>query len=314
MFIEKTKEQILNSEEIILVDGSFAKTDEIAWEVYNCKKYEHIHPKILEKTRENLTEFGNFIKHPNVYVIPEITKEVSELEKIIEDKIRFIEERNKFNGKIYKRGEIKKNSREIRDISKELINEIQSNLYNILRTLKKKEIDHENRLYFSPVLDIVKKLSKIKNLKKDSHQYYHYDQQENNPFRSDTDEKLVALSYCLSLQKKQNSIITADYDFIRLFGSTPKIIGADIFLPQNKKFRESTVNFPYHVYFQDKKEDKIGLILDGKKIKFYEKFILKEKENESDDEKKERETNEKELQEFIFDKINLLQKEIDEEE
>ena len=64
-------------------------------------------------------------------------------------------------------------------------------------------------------------------------------------------------------------LVSKDFDFLRLLGVTPRIIGSDEFIPYNNFFRERIKENPYKLYIKFPEKEKFKEILFDFKFEKY---------------------------------------------
>ena len=113
--------------------------------------------------------------------------------------------------------------------------------------LQKKSI-HINQQGYEHLVEKIKVLGRVMNLKKDNHFSY---QPNYSPKKgdSDTDERFVATAFWISMfSDKSPVIVTQDTDFVYLLGTTSRLFGSSQFQPNNSHFRNSLYVNPVRLY------------------------------------------------------------------
>ena len=129
-----TIENILNSEELILIDGCIKGYGVFSWNIYEKTRLADISSKEVKNEIKAAQEFIEILKHPNTYTIKEVSKELKDFNQIISNKIKSIGGHRKIPWK--KRRQI--NFYE--ENNKKLLSELQNLTYNLYKTSKKKHI------------------------------------------------------------------------------------------------------------------------------------------------------------------------------
>jgi len=270
---------ILESGDTILLDGSIRNGHNICWDIYDSKKYSDLEPWKLKIAISSTRELSGILFHERAYTIEDVTREIRKFEKIISDKIKFLvpdprtrnskPSKKTIGYKIGKRG----------SLGKELLSELQKRIYNIRRRAEQKEITRfpdfngiNDRVYEN-LLTMTKLLSSELGLKIDEG-YIKGQREKRRENDSDTDEKLVATLYRMSMSGKNCCLVSQDEDFLRLLGPITRIIGSDYFFPFNQVFRTQIKDSPFILYYRDPKTGIYDGRIDSIKTRFDQKFRL----------------------------------------
>ncbi|MEA3329897.1 MAG: hypothetical protein U9Q06_04085 [Nanoarchaeota archaeon] len=231
-FREISLEKILSSNKIILVDTSFFGTYYLG----------NLNGSSSPESPISKREIRKLINAPNTFVIPQIIEEIKEMEnglnkiqeRYSEGKGWEIWKTNKENHKMFftqyqKPFQLFQDIQTILNESGELIERMEEKVVRILDG--KYEI----------LVEMIKELDSKCHLKRKTREHKSQDYEG----YSDVDEKLIASAFYLSLTTPlgtRPAILTADKDFINLLGVTPRIMGADVFYPENYQFKNAVLS------------------------------------------------------------------------
>jgi hypothetical protein len=151
----------------------------------------------------------------------------------------------------------------------------------MVQLASRKSVDIFDERY-ETLLDLVKRISLVADLKKIGGKYDKVTKSQLNPYGSDTDERLTSavLYYALFLNKF-STLVTKDTDFVSLLGCVSSILGGDEFLPHNQKFRDKFESGnPFNLYVS--KNGKFNMALRDKEGEFYERVGFSEKSSNQD--------------------------------
>lgn len=268
--------EILNSEDLILVDTSIRPDNQdFSWRIYEDKYYTQLDRQLSKEKFLELENFIESLEQANVYTIKAVTKETEKLERILDDKIKFCSSRPLPKDR-RKREETKRRNKK----PKNLLYDLQKKVYELRTLLRNKEINRSqefkniNNSKYNSLLEMTKLIEKRARLKKDIGYIlgaHERDQSED----SDTDEKLVASLYWLSLFSNKNPcLLSGDADFIRLLWVVTRLIGSDYFLPYNENFRQKIIENPFKLYSKNIKTGEYELAIESSKIKYDNRFLI----------------------------------------
>lgn len=246
--------EILETEPLILVDGSVSvsvrgEPFNICWEMYKSKDYSQLDTRKIKKAIFNMEKLEEILSCPKVYTIKAVTTEFKEFERILSQKIKFISAHYSLPRNIEKRREKKERDEK----GKIQLCDLQERVYKIRRLSEFREIDRFpefkkiNNSGYNLLLDTTKLISWETKLKIDTG-YRRGKREKDRSRESDTDEKLVATLYWLSLHDKSSCLLSQDMDFARLLGVVTRIICSNSFLPYNEEFREKIKQNPFKFY------------------------------------------------------------------
>ena len=243
--------EILDSDNIdlVLVDTSIQEDSDFSWDIYESTKYSSLDVELLTKEIEIMKQVKEVLENPKTRTIREVTKEFRSFEEIINSKIKafsggYIPKNKKLRTKIKKRDNEPKSQLDI----------LQNGLYNIRKLSYAKELKIEDNNY-KLLLNMIKLIEPLIKIKKDMGFALGF-HEEDRARASDTDERLTAALYWLSLfSNKSSCLITKDQDFASLSGIIPGLIGSGSFLPYNEFFRKRRIENPFRIYKKNKKDD-----------------------------------------------------------
>ncbi|MEM4271689.1 MAG: hypothetical protein QXD13_01205 [Candidatus Pacearchaeota archaeon] len=249
--------EIASENNIVLVDGcgcyNFAEDRRgFCRKIYNTNKKTGIERDILACASMSISDLVNILEQGSVYTIPEVVQELRGMLEAIGSKCSFFNENTTFNRRQRRRANAVNNSRE-------RLSALQQKAYSVIKLARSKDIrwcpdlreilEYEQK--FDAILNMVKFLNEKIRLKRDTSVLYGEHKRDASR-ESDTDERLVAHAYCISmLSNKKPIILTGDTDLIRLLGVTPKLMGADNFVPDNEFFRKRLGENPFWLCFND---------------------------------------------------------------
>ena len=263
-----TLEEALASVDVALIDGNLEIGERVEGysSIYHAKSYSELDKRLLLRWLKSLRNQRILINHPKVFTVNQVSEETAELIRLIQDdKIDYLDNHNVHGSRRRAKGKWKKSrrrtvqkARENADENRELLREVQNETYELSRKMKSKSIFQIPRYSLLKrkheyLTEMVTKISQLIHLKRDicfmdGLKSHPHDRSE----ESDTDERLAAaLLYLNMASNKSHTLITRDTNLITLIGVTPRLIGADDFLPFNKAFRNSLQSNPPRIYFED---------------------------------------------------------------
>lgn len=231
--------EILNTSNIVLLDTSacsYRRKGNLNESLRSCYQYAQIEEGLIKEESDRIDGLMSIILSESTRIIPEVIKE-------IEGYRNYLIKRNEvflINGV---RNEDKETKRQMEHLIEK------SNL--MIDASLKKELIIEDPKYniLTKMIVLLNKTINIKGAHTASNEEKIVDKY------TITDERLVAASYYLSINKKIPSIITGDIHFIDLFDATIPLMGSDEFLPYNNKFRWVTWNKFVRLYFLNNNEE-----------------------------------------------------------
>lgn len=279
--------KILESESIILVDGSIEGTysapDEknFVWEIYDVKNYGQINKNLIEKKISEIESFAEILSCPNVYTLEEVVKEIKNFEEILNNKIKFLNDKMRLISSIVPslHERTKEKIKMINKEPKELLKKLQEEVYKMRRLSESKEIHKFPEFRditdaeYSSLLNMTKLISYEIKLKRDTAFLIGLHETDKSK-ESDTDERLVATLYRLSSLEKSSCLLSEDMDFKRLLGVVTRLICSNSFLPYNEEFREKLIKNQFKLYIKSIKEKRYKLGIQSSEIKYCEEFQI----------------------------------------
>lgn len=249
----RLEQALLDERNIFLVDGS-AREDTgfcIGREIYDARQFQHLNQDVLAKAIRQMRKLSRVFSCPCAFTISEVTENLKKLVEIVSEKIGYNAQRARLNRnkKAIERGEKPEH----------LIRILQQAVYNAYTTAKSKEIERwQSHLGFDidpQKLDLLFSMTTLLDekihLKKDTNVLYGWHDTDMSR-ASDTDEKMVAMLYYLSMfSGRKPKLLTCNTDFVRLLGVTPRLIGSDEFMPHNEQFREALHKNPIQLYLKN---------------------------------------------------------------
>jgi len=240
-------ETILN-QEIVLVDTSFFHdSSNLAWNTYEDNFYNHIDINLINSYIEDLNQSLSILRNPNIRTIPQVTEEVKKLQNHIREKINDLKRKQPYSVTRHtKKGE-RKDYQRINKV-KSKIAFLQDRVFKTINLLKKSELDFKDKRY-KLLSEMVFLISKSIRLKKDCS--YREGEKLKDPYDSDTDEKLTAALFYLSIFSGTSaSLLTRDTDFVSLIRVIPPIIGAYSLPQPSNKLRIALQTNPATIYLR----------------------------------------------------------------
>jgi hypothetical protein len=276
-------EKIINSESLILVDGSVFCQQNICRDIYDAKLYTQLDAGKIRRAISSMRHLENLLHCRHAYTICDVTKEIKEFERIINDKIKGMALFNEmsYSGK-YRKSKRLRNLNAIKErgeMARDLLYTLQQKAYSRRKLSEHREIDrfpefrNINDLVYESLLDMTKLISNEIGLKEDTS--YLMGEREDKKEYSDTDEKLAAMVYRLCLDNKNCCLLSRDCDLIRILGVATRILGSKIFLPYNEIFREKVMQNPFRLYFKHQHQNKFELVINSLNTNFQEDFTIK---------------------------------------
>lgn len=269
--------EALSPENIVLIDCCLLgykghQFNGLCWEIYDSKMYEHVDHKLLMEHRDHMADMMELIMLPNVWSIEGVANEFYDTIKHLGGNIKYMsgQKRQPEHRRFKRDYDTKK--------QKNALSEVHDLFYEVYQALKSKAINRNKEIYFDKdkadvLFDMVKLLESKMNLKVDSN-YMKGLRSEDRSHISDTDEKIVACLYYLSIYgNKKPVLLTADHDFRRLLGKISPLMGSYSFFPDNGRFRRQLRANKFRLYMEI--NGVYGLNLDSDSdIRFGNDFML----------------------------------------
>ncbi len=260
--------EILAEENIVLVDGSLRSEDEgrdFCREIYHTTDYSAIDIELIKQKSNTIRELTELLQKPNVWAIENVSEGMKHLLDHIDKKIKFLD---------YSRRERKHNEKE-----RKMMYTLQEKIFDLVTLAKRKELKPNcqvniGQIRYNSLLDMIKLIDSAMKLKKNTKYFYHHDVKAG---KSDTPEKIAAWPYYLSLfSSKKPVLLTRNFNALILLRETPRIIGAEVFFPLNKDFREALEKNPFRLYAQ--RYGEYNLAVDSRNCQFSKDLDEKLKE------------------------------------
>lgn len=269
--------EALSPENIVLIDCCLLgykghQFNGLCWETYDSKLYEHVDHKLLMDHYNHMANMKDIIMLPNVWSIEEVANEFYDTIRHLGGNIRYMSgHKRPLEHRRFKRDYDTEKQ-------KKALSEVHDLFYEAYQALKSKSIDRNKEIYFDEdkvniLFNMVKLLERKMNLKVDS-SYIKGLRSEDRSHISNTDEKLVACLYYLSIYSgKKPVLLTADHDLQRILGKISPLIGSYSFFPDNGRFRRQLRANKFRLYMEI--NGVYGLQLDSDSdIRFGNDFML----------------------------------------
>lgn len=256
---------------------------------YECRDFSSFSSRLLKSENLALQNLIDILKNPKSLTIPGITKELEEYLVILDQKLSFISSLSGCRERIVHRRtgaefRKKKTFNEHAISNKRALEELRENLGYAVQLSSLKEFSVKNPKY-ELLVDMIKIVDRAIGLKQDTNYVYGFHKVP-DPHRSDIDERIVASLYWKSLFSSERAgLLTADCDFPRLLGVTPRILGSDVFLPFNEYFRARLVNNPFILYMRNEQGYHVSIPRDDRK--FNNGFVIHKVSEKEEDKIKE---------------------------
>jgi len=268
----ETLQHILNlPDSIILVDSNIQGGDRVGEKMYDAKSFSELDLTVLKDAERDLESAKQVLLRENTHTIPEVSREIERFIAILSSTITYLPQPSKASTK--KR--VKRRRRRIHETRGETtLKAFQTQAYDFITLLRRKELIIDDPRY-EALIDLIKLIEVPLRLKKDTASL-HRQYKERDTHSSDTDERLTATLFWLSLVSAQKPVlITRDTDFVSLSSVVPRIIGADNFLPLNAEFREALSKNPYRLYITNQEyRTQYDLAVDSSTLHYDTKFNL----------------------------------------
>lgn len=287
--IKKSLTEIVEGNKIVLIDSCIDKPFIISNTIsmlYDCKDLFALNAEQREAVFYETEHMGFIIElinsHNNIFTIPEVAGEIGDKNKIIGEIYRY---NNDKRDRKLRRG-LDKCGSNISDIKEYL-----DMTYHLSKTLKgiEKRPDHNTFFLYNSILNNIKILNKTIGIIKKEDEYFPYPRKKQKTINSDTDEKLAAMVFYLSITDETDvALVTNDGDFKRLIGTSYSLFRAkDLGLPENSIFRRMEKYSP-KIYSKLNTGACMGykLFFDAKWAIIAEQFRIFNRPDESDSIKK----------------------------
>jgi hypothetical protein len=247
-------ERILDKHEAVYIDTGILLNSGFLWSLYEIDKFEKLDRNSLLGETENLKEMIKIFSHPNTLTTPEVIEEIRDYTDIINEKVQYLSSHcslphyRTHDGKTYVNRVCSVNDTTAK---REDINMLQKAAFEYYQKAKRKAVKIKDAK-FKTLAEMVKDVSKTMYLKKDLN--FYYNKPEKDPYRTDSDEKLVSSVYWRMIMGENESLalISCDTDFKSLLGNVSEFLGADYFLPYNREFKERILNSNFTLYIKNR--------------------------------------------------------------
>ena len=275
-----TLPEILDSVGMVLVDGSIRSRgphgDNFARGIYEASNYSQIDAHKVQDEIRNIEGMIDLFHHEKALTLPEVAEEIEVYVKIIGNKLGGIGHipkgrRKRVTGRTSKEGR----RREIGRKSEEGLKTLQGRLWD-LYTLARANSVNMTMPSYEPLVDMIKIIDGNIGLRKNTSYIYGECETKEETHPNDTDERIIAAAHCFSMSRDEPfGVLTGDTGFVRLWGVTSKLIGADDFLPYNKRFREGCEKEVFRLYVQDRDDsNSFSLPSKGMKTDYLPRFKI----------------------------------------
>lgn len=269
-----TIEQILDAENsIVLVDSTIQGGHSVCRAMYNAVSYSQIDCSEIKTAQEDLEEAILVFSNKNTKTIPEVTREMGEFDRILGTKIGFLS-KIKRNNREQRKYRKRKKYEDTAEKTEKVLKALQNQVYKLCQIARNAELRIHSPQY-DCLIDMTKLIETALNLKKDT-AYIYGEHEMEDTHSSDTDERVTATLFWLSMFSEQKPIlITGDTDFVSLLGVIPRIIGAGSLLPYNREFREALLENPFKVYIENYETKEYSLKVDSSELRYNPEFELR---------------------------------------
>ena len=276
-------EEIAGKEKFIIVDGSCHSLQSgrnFLWESYDVKDYVSLNNELVRDSICELTNFVDFLEQGNVFTLPCVVEELGSYEKGVAVKIKDLNSKSYVVPKFTRKRRFH-NLKDKGSEARESLEELQELSWNMVQLASRKSVDIFDERY-ETLLDLVKRISVVADLKKIGDKYDKVTRSQLNPYGSDTDERLTsAVLYYAFFSDKFPTLVTKDTDFVSLLGCVSGILGGNEFLPYNQEFRDKFESGnPFNLYVS--RNGKFNVALRDKKGEFYARVGFSEKSSSQD--------------------------------
>jgi hypothetical protein len=276
--------EIIADEEIVLVDSNVIEGhDHYSFykDLYGTKDYSQVNNSMLSDKLANMKVSLPSILYDNVFTIKEVADELRIFAELLGKKLSYLSDAGtskltwmKSKGRIEPRKKL-----EARSNARNNMVELQKSVYEVSKFLQARDIYNEKKFRIDKrqsdiLLAMVKTLTDTIGLKPKKIATYK-NAQIDKSVTSDTDERLVAALFCLSMYSgRRAGFVTGDTDFVRLLGVLPRLMGADELMPCNNSFKEALEYNPFKFYLYKPESHEYELLIDSSKIQYETEFRI----------------------------------------
>ena len=257
-------EHALKENDILLVDGS-VKNPESRGYLPNQGHFALICEETLKRIMDDIMIFSGIIGSKNSRTIPEVVEELHVYEQGLSGSYRFLtfSDCSRSLKSIVKQVSEGSDDLQKQSLSTEgkaaIVRDRNKKSYGnlLLRINKCISLFHSRAIRivdpaYDELVEMIKTLDRAVGLKRSTRELIKDpDYSSSNSSASDTDERLVATSFWISMfSNKRVGILTNDNDFFSLLRATPEMLGAREFQPYNKMFRVPIKRNPVQLYYR----------------------------------------------------------------
>ncbi len=229
-------EDILEAHDPVLIDTNVISPTSLLHFLYDSNTYESIDTELLEQEPPVQQLFLKVLDHENILTIPQVTKEFYALIPRLKAKIRYLNHNKKYDISLSHKNQ-------------ELLETICQNAEKMHELLSFSQLNIDDKSY-ETLFEIVRTAQKTLHLKENTD--LKYGAEDTLKKENDTDERLVAALYwvCLNPGTKP-TIVSGDYDILRLVGAIYNCFPNYHLSPYNESFKKSVSNAKPVVYLSD---------------------------------------------------------------
>jgi len=204
-------ESLIKEKPFVLLDG--CAIDRVCWfweQGYEARRYSDLEVEPIYKNLQNIQEIKRLFQYESLHTVSGIVEELSKFQKILRDKIKWLNEKEEY----FKPNEGREyiHPQEL----KETISSLNLNYIHILNKLSRRICDNSSS-EFQELFGQVKSIAIKSNLKRYQGEKYGRLPKSKEELNNNTaDEELVAHAFYSSLRNIPSTIITADGDIPRI--------------------------------------------------------------------------------------------------
>ena len=257
-------EHALKENDILLVDGS-AKAVMSGDYLVNDPHFALICEETLQRVVNEMIIFSGIMGSRGSRTIPEVIEEFHAFEHTLAGNYKFLtiadtcrslksvlEEASRGSYDLLKQSlSNKSKAASVRDRNKKSYGDLLVRINRCMPLLHSRSVRIVDPAY-DELVEMIKTLDRAVGLKRATRVLMKDSDYSPDASRaSDTDERLVATAYWISMfSDKSVGILTRDKDFFSLLRATPTMLGAREFLPYNKIFRIPIKRNPVRLYYR----------------------------------------------------------------
>jgi len=254
-----TLKDILNKEGFILFDSSILFSFDLLGEIYDYRRYQNLDEKNLQKAKEELYTYIEFLNDEKVFVIKEVVEELDRVKRILSEKAKTFNDWEDYMIRVNK-----ETSKRVEEKRSEF-NEICLLTNNVVKTAKKSLYKPEDKDRYEKFVKAVKFATK--DLKRPVHRI----RREPRRYRREyeylgTDEKIIAALYNASFEGHPPVAVSRDSGLCKILVISYNTFASEKLYPYNKLFLEKIEENPIGIYLSTKQKDMYNLATSTKKI------------------------------------------------